>query len=210
MKVIVLANDILKEELMMQGIVESLELEWTDDPALFAQRPSADAYMDLLFKPNKERVSQLNQLAGKPVIVSLVDHTLANLPSHFVRINGWNTFLKRPVIEASCNNDIIKGQAEIIFSAFNKKTAWLPDTPGFITARVVAMIINEAYFALGENVSTRQEIDTAMKLGTNYPFGPFEWSKKIGLKNIAGLLEALYKEESRYLPAELLKTESGI
>ena len=49
-----------------------------------------------------------------------------------------------------------------------------PDIPGFISARVVSMIINEAYFALEEEVSSKEEIDTAMKLGTNYPYGPFD------------------------------------
>jgi 3-hydroxyacyl-CoA dehydrogenase len=44
------------------------------------------------------------------------------------------------------------------------------------------MIINEAYFALEDNVSTKAETDIAMKLGTNYPYGPFEWGQLIGLK----------------------------
>jgi 3-hydroxybutyryl-CoA dehydrogenase len=76
--------------------------------------------------------------------------------------------------------------------------------PGFITARVIAMIINEAWFALEEGVSTKEEIDTAMKLGTNYPYGPFEWGKEIGLKNIHALLDKLSKLNPRYSPAELM------
>jgi 3-hydroxybutyryl-CoA dehydrogenase len=70
------------------------------------------------------------------------------------------------------------------------------------------MIINEAYFALEENVSTKEEIDIAMKLGTNYPYGPFEWCKKIGLKNIAALLAELSQTEKRYQPARLLLKEA--
>ena len=69
------------------------------------------------------------------------------------------------------------------------------------------MIINEAYFALGEGVSSKEEIDTAMKLGTNYPMGPFEWGINIGLKNVSGLLSALAEINPRYTPAELLKQE---
>ena len=79
----------------------------------------------------------------------------------------------------------IKIEAEKILSLLNRKPEWVPDVKGFISSRIVSMIINEAYFALEENVSTKEEIDIAMKLGTNYPYGPFEWSKKIGLKNIA-------------------------
>ena len=98
--------------------------------------------------------------------------------------------------------------AEKIISCFNKTTEWVADVPGFITARVISTIINEAYFTLAEKVSTKDEIDTAMKLGTNYPFGPFEWSEKIGLKNIYGLLLLLSKTNSRYTPSDLLQKEA--
>jgi 3-hydroxybutyryl-CoA dehydrogenase len=57
-------------------------------------------------------------------------------------------------------------------------------------------------------VSTKKETDIAMKLGTNYPYGPFEWAEKIGLKNIAALLTALCKEENRYQPSPLLLKEA--
>jgi 3-hydroxybutyryl-CoA dehydrogenase len=74
----------------------------------------------------------------------------------------------------------------------------------------VSMIINEAYFALEENVSTKAETDIAMKLGTNYPFGPFEWGQLIGLPKIYSLLKALTVSEtqSRYTPGKLLEQEA--
>ncbi|MGZ3787711.1 MAG: 3-hydroxyacyl-CoA dehydrogenase family protein [Bacteriovorax sp.] len=57
--------------------------------------------------------------------------------------------------------------------------------------RTIAMIINEAYFALGEKLASAEAIDLAMKNGVNYPMGPIEWGEKIGLLNIAQLLEEL-------------------
>lgn len=57
--------------------------------------------------------------------------------------------------------------------------------------RTVAMIINEAYFALGDKLATATDIDLAMKNGVNYPLGPIEWGEKIGLHNVAQLLEEL-------------------
>jgi 3-hydroxybutyryl-CoA dehydrogenase len=57
-------------------------------------------------------------------------------------------------------------------------------------------------------VSSREEIDTAMKLGTNYPYGPFEWTRKIGPQQVAGLLELLSVDQSRYKPAASLKKEA--
>ena len=67
------------------------------------------------------------------------------------------------------------------------------------------MIINEAFFALGEGVSTMEEINLAMKLGTNCPYGPFEWEEKIGLQNIYRLLHKLSATDKRYSIAPLLK-----
>ena len=69
------------------------------------------------------------------------------------------------------------------------------------------MIINEAFFALSESVSTKEEMDIAMKLGTNYPYGPFEWAWKIGLSNIITLLNKLSIQQSRYTPSGLLLEE---
>ena len=74
-----------------------------------------------------------------------------------------------------------------------------------ISARILASIINEAYYTLQEEVSTKNDIDTAMKLGTNYPFGPFEWSERIGLENIYDLLNKLSKADARYAPAAAMK-----
>ena len=67
------------------------------------------------------------------------------------------------------------------------------------------MIINEAFFALEEGVSSKEEIDVAMKLGTNYPYGPFEWQEKIGLQNIYQLLHNLSEKDKRYSVSPLLR-----
>ena len=89
-----------------------------------------------------------------------------------------------------------------------KKIIATPDEPGFISARIISMIINEAFYAKGENISTENEIDIAMKLGTNYPFGPFEWANEIGIKNIYDLLVSLSKNDVRYNPSPLLEKKA--
>jgi 3-hydroxybutyryl-CoA dehydrogenase len=74
------------------------------------------------------------------------------------------------------------------------------DQVGMVTPRIIAMIINEAYEALQQGVASRKDIDLSMKLGTHYPFGPFEWADKIGLENLRKLLKDLEKStgDSRY------------
>lgn len=208
MQLVVLTNDELKEELLLQGLNESLNLKWINHIDEFLQFNEADAYIDLLFEFNERRVELLKKLPPKPVLINAVTGTLKDLPENFIRINGWVTFLKRKIVEAA-GPDKIKEQGKKIIEGFNKKVEWTEDVPGFVSARVVSMIINEAYFAMAEEVSSKQETDTAMKLGTNYPYGPFEWADKIGLNNVYLLLQQLSKEQQRYIPSALLEKEAN-
>lgn len=208
MKIVVLGNEPLRMELLAQGSSENVQAERVTEPETLLNHTDANAYIDLLFKNDKKRIDLLQRLQPKPVLVNAVTITLSQLPAGFIRINGWNTFLKRPVVEASCTDDNMKTKTVEVFSSFNKTIEWVPDIPGFISARVIAMIINEAYFTLQDEVSSKEEIDTAMKLGTNYPYGPFEWSVRIGLKNVYELLARLAETNNRYDPAALLKKEA--
>jgi 3-hydroxybutyryl-CoA dehydrogenase len=132
------------------------------------------------------------------VVINSVATTLAETDQRFIRINAWPGFLQSEFIEAACLQEELQQGATDVFSLFRKKVEWLPDTPGFVTPRVISMIINEAFIALKEGVSTKEEINTAMKLGTNYPYGPFEWVEKIGVKRVNELLEKLSSEKTRY------------
>lgn len=204
MKIAVITNTELKEELLAQGLSNDVQVEWLTE---VTPVPDADCYIDLLFKVEEQRIDKLINLQPALVIVNSVTGTQEELPLNFVRINAWPTFLKRTLLEASGIDVILKEKTEKLFQNFNKKVEWVPDIPGFITPRVICMIINEAYFTLEEEVSSKPEIDTAMKLGTNYPYGPFEWSEKIGLKNVYDLLIKLAQTNSRYEPSSLLKKE---
>lgn len=204
MNIVVITNDDLRQELP--------EIQPTDITVQYTTElsavPGTDCYIDLLFQPTAARINELKQLQPSLIIINSVITTLKETDPGFVRINGWAGFLKRTITEASGCNDEAKNKAAHILSYFGKKIEWVPDIPGFITARVVSMIINEAYFALDEKVSSKEEIDTAMKLGTNYPYGPFEWGEKIGLKNIYDLLQDLSFTDKRYEPSSLLKSEA--
>jgi len=208
MRLVVLANEQLKEELLSTGINDNCKIDWINSSKEFSSFTDADAVIDLLFEQNGYDSSHLTDLLTKPVLVNSMNKTIVEIGLPVIRINAWPGFLKRSVAEVCCANDAAKNEAETILGLLNRKAEWVPDIKGFISGRVVSMIINEAYFALQENVSTKDEIDIAMKLGTNYPYGPFEWSNKIGLKKIAGLLTELSLIEKRYQPADLLLKEA--
>ncbi len=207
MQTVVLCNDALKAELG-NNISENEEVIYINNINEILQYQHADVFIDLLFVNSPERINILMQLLPKLVIINSVADALSEIHPQFIRINGWPTFLQTPVMEATCLDNNLKANTEKVFQQLNKTIEWLPDEIGFITPRVISMIINEAYFALSEGVSTKQEIDTAMKLGTNHPYGPFEWAEKIGLKKVVALLYKLGDHHSRYKPCALLMQEA--
>lgn len=205
MGIVVISDESLKREFC--GETEaSAEIKWV---ATVQDVPSGTSILvDLLFENNRERVEGLKNSGADTIIVNAVADTLAEINTSFVRINGWPTFLQGAIIE--CSGEAAKRKdAEEFFFLFQKKAEWVADEPGFITPRVVSMIINEAFYALSENVSSKEDINTAMKLGTNYPYGPFEWAERIGIDKIHALLTRLSKSNPRYNPASSLtaKTE---
>jgi 3-hydroxybutyryl-CoA dehydrogenase len=208
MKVILIANSEQEKEFKSSMTDEGLQL--TTIPGIQELDGScAQVCIDLQFENTEERRKQLEGTGAELIIVNYVPGTLEKLGSRYVRINGWNSFLRRTIVEACAGGKETEQLAGNVLSRFGKRVEWVPDIPGFITSRVVAQIINEAYFSLEEEVSTREDIDTAMKLGTNYPYGPFEWGNIIGLDRVALLLRELYRTAPRYQPSELLMKESG-
>jgi 3-hydroxybutyryl-CoA dehydrogenase len=199
MYIVVKADEEQKAEFLAKGFPAELRVDFlTDD-----QIPQhADAYFDLCF----EEVGAAFAGVKQTVFVNAVIATQNELPANFIRINAWNGFLKREMIEIVATASQLEN-ATMVLQALQWKFQTVPDVPGMIAARVIAMIVNEAYFGLGDEISSKKDIDTAMKLGTNYPYGPFEWSEKIGLKKIASLLKKLSTQDDRYLVAPALEKE---
>ena len=75
-----------------------------------------------------------------------------------------------------------------------------------VARRVISCIVNEAFLALSEGVATAEDIDQAMKLGANYPKGPFEWAEEIGVRGILETLDSLRATHGNaYLASPLLR-----
>jgi 3-hydroxybutyryl-CoA dehydrogenase len=119
------------------------------------------------------------------------------------------TFIERKITELTIADDKDAPATELLANKLQWNIRVVSDRVGMVTPRIIFMIINEACYTLQEGTASIKDIDTAMKLGTNYPYGPFEWADKIGIKNIYELLEALYNDtkDERYKICSLLKTK---
>ena len=201
MQIVVTADDRKWEELT--GCSDKIEWIRVTDDTGFIENTTAAAFFNL----NDSTIYPGYSSIARPVFINAVSTTLkeSNAPANVLRINGWTGFLQRPAWEIVGEVD---DKVHAVLAQLNKAIMPVADEPGLVSARIIAMIINEAWFAIGDEVSSRKDIDTAMKLGTNYPFGPFEWATVIGPGNILELLNKLTVTDKRYQPAPLLIKEA--
>ncbi|MDQ8707659.1 3-hydroxyacyl-CoA dehydrogenase [Streptomyces sp. LHD-70] len=90
-----------------------------------------------------------------------------------------------------------------LFQALGKQVVVLADVPGLIVARTVAMLFDIALDALDRGVAGADDIDTAMRLGVNYPEGPLSWGESVGLERLHDLLSRMHDQQptGRYAPS---------
>ncbi|MFE6711609.1 3-hydroxyacyl-CoA dehydrogenase [Streptomyces sp. NPDC057695] len=91
-----------------------------------------------------------------------------------------------------------------LFQALGKRVSVIGDVPGMIVARTVAMLADLAADAVDRGVATAEDVDTAMRLGVNYPAGPLEWAERLGHRRVCDLLRGLHERypTGRYGPSQ--------
>ncbi|MDB5077286.1 MAG: 3-hydroxybutyryl-CoA dehydrogenase [Chloroflexi bacterium] len=116
----------------------------------------------------------------------------------------------RQVVEVSPGYNTTSAMLERsiqLFESAGLAVHQVTDTPGMVLGRMLMPIVNEATFALAEGMASAEDIDNAMRLGANYPFGPLRWADEIGLDRVLLAMEYLVQatHEERYRPAPLLR-----
>lgn len=173
----------------------------------------------------------IGSIETKHTVVDILDRSLppdrliiaATLSVTATQIAAWTTQSDRVVgfgalsplkkgslieLTAALQSDSASlGKTQQFFTRLGLETAIVQDSVGLVLPRIVCSLVNEAAYALMEGVAQPRDIDTAMKLGTNYPRGPLEWGDVIGLDIVLAVLRGLFDEygEEHYRPAPLLK-----
>lgn len=172
-----------------------------------------DFIFDFNIDENPELVGEYAQLEDVVIFLNTIKISLGELrytygiwANHIYGFNGLSTFFDRDVLEVSSINGQLNGEQ---LARLDFPYEIVDDRIGLVTPRIVLMIINEAFYTVMEGTASKEDIDQGMKLGTNYPFGPFEWCEKIGISQVYETLEAIYEDtkEERYKIAPLLKKE---
>lgn len=182
-----------------------------------ASLPRYDVVFDLNFDDSPDSLQYYSFVRHKTVFVGAVKNQLAqvfngwhvDVKCNIVGMNTLPTFIERDLTELT----VYKPEDEAVVKKILEELGWqyklVQDRVGMVTPRVVFMIINEACYTLQEGTAGITGIDNAMKLGTNYPMGPFEWCDAIGIKDVYETLDAIYRDtrDERYKICPLLKTK---
>jgi 3-hydroxybutyryl-CoA dehydrogenase len=218
MKIGILASP-AKQNAWMQKQTPSSTFSWVQDSKA---HDNFDVFVDLDFDNQPMRIQQYSLNSQTIFVLGAVkcsleqsiklggSHLTQTKSSGFkaIGINNLCSFIERNTLELTNPFELDPGRLSQIASALGYAQIEVVNSRvGLITPRVVCMIINEAFYTVQEGTATENDIDQAMKLGTNYPLGPFEWCNKIGLSDVYETLEALYQDthDERYKICSLLK-----
>jgi 3-hydroxybutyryl-CoA dehydrogenase len=99
------------------------------------------------------------------------------------------------IVDAPATSDDALELAQELFASIGKAAVLVEDAPGLFLGRTIGSVINEAVHAVQDGVASADDVDVAMRLGTNYPIGPIAWGREIGGNRLSRILHRLAQAE---------------
>ncbi len=166
----------------------------------------------------REVYAEMDRVAAPDVVFasntsSLSITEMANVTKRADRVVGMHFFNPAPVmklvevIRGSETSDATVALAKDLCVRLGKEAVEVKESPGFVVNRLLVPMMNEAFNLLQEGVASAEDIDKAMKLGTNMPMGPFELADYTGIDIGLDVMEVLYREtgDPKFRPSPLLR-----
>ncbi len=216
MEVLVIGNQAEFDECELKFGKDN-HLIFSNDHSILATDIKIVCVFDFIVGESPDDFNLYNNFSGLSIFVNTPKISLQELlffvegdfSNNLFGFNGLPTFINRGLLEVSILAEEHKATLTELCQGLKTEFELVNDRVGMVTPRIIFMIINEAYYTVQEGTATKHDIDLGMKLGTNYPFGPFEWCEKIGIAHVYETLEAIYEDtkEERYKICPLLKSE---
>ncbi|ANB56317.1 UDP-glucose/GDP-mannose dehydrogenase family, NAD binding domain protein [Anoxybacillus sp. B7M1] len=187
-----LAEAVQTADLVIEAVPEKLEIKKQIFETIDAHAPQA-----CYFATNTSTMS--------PTEIA----SFTKRPEKVIAMHFFNPVHKMKLVEIIRGLETSDETAEVIQQVaeqMGKETVVVNEFPGFVTSRISALVGNEAFYMLQEGVGTPEQIDKAIKLGLNYPMGPFELADLVGLDTRLNNLKYLHEKlGEKYRPAPLLE-----
>ncbi len=186
-------NKIIDSEIVIEAVEEDFELK----KAIFKKLDSI-AKKDVIFISNTSTLS----------LTKIAETT--SRPDKIIGMHFLHPVPKIPLVElVKClhtSNQTVE-IAKNFAASIGKTPVEVYEYPGFVTTRAIVPLLNEAMYILLEGVATAKDIDTAMKLGYNFQYGPLEMADMMGLDEVLAWMETLWKTlgEPRYRACPILR-----
>ena len=132
-------------------------------------------------------------------------------PGRLIGVHFFNPVLQMPLVELipghTTRPEVVE-RARAFSESLGKTVVSSRDTPGFVTTRALAVELNEAAWKLYEGVATKEDIDTAYRLGFHHPMGPFQLADLVGIDTALAILEVLWEgfRDPRYRACPIWRT----
>lgn len=186
-------NDIPECDLVIEAVDENYELK----KKIFKE-------LDAIAKPQTIFISNTSTLS----LTKIAEVT--NRRDKIIGMHFLNPVPKVPLVELVRALDTSDKTVEIIkkfASRIGKTAVEVYEYPGFVTTRAIVPLLNESMHILLEGIASAKDIDTAMKLGYNFPMGPLEMADTMGLDEVLAWMETLWHSlgEPRYRPCPILR-----
>ena len=187
------ANLVKDSELIIEAVQEDYDL-----------KVKIFTHLDAIANPEAIFVSNTSTLSLTNISESI------SRPSKVIGMHFLNPVPKIPMVELvkslhTSNETVLK--VKEFASRIGKTPVEVYEYPGFITTRAFVPLINEAMHILLEGIATAKDIDTALKLGYNFQYGPLEMADSMGLDEVLTWMETLWKTlgEPRYRPNPMIR-----
>jgi len=188
----------------------------------YGQLASCDMIIETVtedLETKKEVFAALDRVCPQNVILASNTSTLSltelaestRMPERVIGLHFLHPVAKIDLVEIirglKTSDETFRDVKHFVEETIQKKGIMVYESPGYVTSRLICLLINEALHVLQEGVASAEDIDSAMRIGYSFHYGPLEMADRFGLDSVLAALERMFREfgDVKYRPSVMLK-----